>query len=140
MSQENVELVYRAADAFNRRDIDAALILTDDDVEVAPRVAAIEGGYHGRDGIRRWWGDVLGSFPDANIEVVEARDVGDLTIAATRFIGRGAGSDTPIIEGTVVWQVARFRRGKVIWWASFGTRAEALDAVGLSEQDVQADS
>jgi hypothetical protein len=27
MSQENVELVYRVLDAFNRRDLDAALAL-----------------------------------------------------------------------------------------------------------------
>ena len=32
MSQENVELTHRAFDAFNRRDLDASLALTDDDV------------------------------------------------------------------------------------------------------------
>ena len=33
MSQENVELFYRAVDAFNRPDLDAYLGLMDDDVE-----------------------------------------------------------------------------------------------------------
>jgi ketosteroid isomerase-like protein len=36
MSQENVDLVRRAVDAFNRRDLDAFVALTDDDVEVIP--------------------------------------------------------------------------------------------------------
>jgi hypothetical protein len=31
MSQENVELVYQAADAFNRRDLEAVLALCDPD-------------------------------------------------------------------------------------------------------------
>jgi hypothetical protein len=40
MSQGNVELLYRAADAFNRRDLDVVLALTDDD--------ARETGFKGR--------------------------------------------------------------------------------------------
>jgi len=44
MSQENVELVYRATDAFNRRDIDAFLALSEPDVEFIPRIAELEGG------------------------------------------------------------------------------------------------
>ena len=42
MSQENVELTYRAIDAFNRRDLDAYLALMDDDVEAVSRLGAIE--------------------------------------------------------------------------------------------------
>jgi hypothetical protein len=38
MSQENVELQHRLTDAFNRRDFDAMLALTDKDVELIPRV------------------------------------------------------------------------------------------------------
>jgi ketosteroid isomerase-like protein len=43
MSQENVELTYRTFDALNRRDLDAYLALTDEDVEFVPRTSAIEG-------------------------------------------------------------------------------------------------
>ena len=139
MSQENVELVYRAADAFNRRDLDAYLALTDEDVEAIPRVGAMEGGYHGHDGTRRWWTDLLGAFPDFSVEFHEVHDMGgNLTLAAGRARGHGAGSDTPIEQE--FWQVARWRRGRCFWWAHFDTRAEALEAVGLSEQDAHADS
>ena len=64
MSQENVELVYRVLDAVNRRDLDDYLALLDDDVEYVPRGAAMEGSYHGHDGIRRWWESVFGVWPD----------------------------------------------------------------------------
>ena len=138
MSQGNVDLVYRIADAFNRRDLDTYLALTDEGVEAIPRMGAMEGGYHGHDGARRLWTDWLGAFPDFSIEFY-VRDIGEnLTLAAARARGRGAGSDTPIEQE--VWQVARWRRGRCLWWAHFDTRAEALEGVGLSEQDAHADS
>ena len=55
MSEENVQLAYRVADAFNRRDWDAFLALMDDEIEVESRLVAMEGGYHGHEGLRRWW-------------------------------------------------------------------------------------
>src|SRR5689334_12570316 len=62
MSQENIRLAYGAVDAMNERDLDAYLVLMDEDVEVASRIAAMEGGLHGHDGIRRWW-DTRSSQP-----------------------------------------------------------------------------
>jgi ketosteroid isomerase-like protein len=138
MSQENVELFYRAIDAFNRRDLDALLALMDDDVEAIPRGARMEGSYHGHDGIRRLWENVFAVWPDFTVQAVEVHDLGDLTVAALRTRGHGAGSDIPLDES--VWQVARSRGGKCVWWGTFDTWAEALEAVGLPEQDAQADS
>jgi hypothetical protein len=37
------------------------------------------------------------------------------------------------------FQAMRFRDGKALWWAFYPSQAEALEAVGLSEQDVHAD-
>ena len=65
-----------AADAFNRRDLDASLALADEDVEAIPRVGGMEGGYHGHDGTRRWWTDLLGAFPDFSVEFHEVHDMG----------------------------------------------------------------
>jgi ketosteroid isomerase-like protein len=132
MSQDKVELQHRLTDAFNRRDLDAYLALTDEDIEAIPRVGGMEGGYHGHDGTRRWWTDLLGSFPDFSVEFYEVHDMGEnLTLAAGRARAHGAGSDTPIEQ--VFWQVVRWRRGRCFWWAHFDTRAEALEAAGLSE-------
>ena len=131
MSHENVELVYRAADAFNRRDLDANLALMDDDVEAVPRAASMEGSYHGHDGIRRWWETLFETWPDFTVQVLELRAVGDLTLGTVHLRAHGAGSEIPS-EWTVC-SVARWREGKCVWWGNFRTRGEALEAVGLSE-------
>jgi ketosteroid isomerase-like protein len=131
MSQENVDLTYRAIDAVNRRDLGAYLALMDDDVEAFPLVAGIEGRFNGHEGIRRWWDGLFNVFPDFTTEIVEASDLGDLTVAALRLRGRGGGGDTPVDEA--VWFVSRARRGKCTRWRIFQTYGEALEAVGLRE-------
>ena len=75
--------------------------------------------------------DLFDAFPDFIVEVVEVRDLGDVTVAALRIRGHGAGSGTPAEE--TVWHVGRWRHGKVVWWRTFSTEDEALEAVGLSE-------
>jgi hypothetical protein len=47
-----------------------------------------------------------------------------------RRLPRSNAGNAPIIED-MVWQVVGWRRGKIVWWSTFGTRAEALEAVGL---------
>ena len=132
MSQENVELAYRVWDAVSQRDLDAHLALYDPDVEIEPRTAVAVGiSYHGQDGVRRWWDDMLSAFPDIGMEVLEARDLGDLTLTATRIRGHGAGSDV-LVEQTL-WQVIEWRDKKCVWWGSYGSEREALEAVGLRE-------
>jgi ketosteroid isomerase-like protein len=131
MSQDNVVLAHRAYDALNRRDFGAFLALMDADVEAFPRVVAIEGGFHGHDGIRRWWEDLVDFLPDVAIEIVAVRDLGELTLAAVRMRGRGAGSDTPLDEP--LWSAAEWRDGKCVWWGNYGTEREALEAVALRE-------
>ena len=104
MSQENVELAQQAFDAFNRRDMGAFLALMDADVEAVSRLVAMEGGYHGHDGIRHWWQNLLDAFPDYTVETVEARELGNLTLATLRGRGHGADSDTPFVD--TVWVVS----------------------------------
>ncbi len=50
MSQENVQLVRRLIDAFNRRNFDAVVEAFDPEIEVVTLVA---GTYHGHAGWRR---------------------------------------------------------------------------------------
>jgi ketosteroid isomerase-like protein len=131
MSRDNMERHHRAIDAINRRDLDAFLALMDDGVEAVSRIVAMEGDLHGHDGIRRWWEAWFDAFPDYDIEVLEVRDLGDVTVAALRALAHGAASNLPLED--TIWQASRWRRGKVAWWRTFDTRAEALEAVGLSE-------
>jgi len=131
MSQENVELAYRAYDAFNRRDWNAFLALADEEIKVESRLVAMEGSYEGHEGLRRWWDNFLGAFPDYTGEVQELRDLGDVTLAHVRGWGHGAGSATPLVDP--FWQPLRWREGKCVWWRNCSTEAEALEAAGLKE-------
>jgi ketosteroid isomerase-like protein len=133
MSQENVELLYRAYDALNQRNIDAMLALSDPDVEFTPLLLELEGGgpYRGHDGVRRWWEDLLGVFPDFSSKIEEVRDLGDVTAARLRMGAHHAESDAPVEE--TIWLVVEWHHNKVIWWRTFRSQAEALEAAGLSE-------
>ena len=131
MSQENLELAQQVFDAFNGRDLAAFLALMDADVEAGSRLAAMEGGYHGHDGIRQWWQNLLDAIPDFTLEPVEARELEDLTLTTLRTRGHGADSDSPVED--TVWVVADWRDKKVVQWRVWSTQAEALDAVGLRE-------
>ena len=125
-----MRLVRQRFDAVNRRDLDALLDL-DEDVESVSRIAAVEGGLRGHDGVRRWWKDWFDAFPDYTIEVAEIRDRGDLVFAALRAHGHGADSDLPLED--TVWDITRWRSGKCVWWCVVYTWDEALEAAGLSE-------
>ena len=126
-AHQNADLAEQLFDAFNRRDLDAFLALMDVDVQAVPRLAAMEGGYRGHDGIRDWWRTLFDSFPDYTVETVEERRLGNLTLTTLRTRGHGAGSDTPVED--TVWMVAEWRDQKVVRWRVLSTEAEALEAV-----------
>jgi ketosteroid isomerase-like protein len=131
MSEENIELGYRAIDAINRRDLNGLLELMDEDVECVSRIVAMEGGLHGHDGVRRWWRSWFDTFPDYRMEIVETRDHGDVVVATLRALGHGVGSNIPVEAN--IFQASRWRNRKCVWWQVFRTKAEALQAAGLSE-------
>jgi ketosteroid isomerase-like protein len=132
MTQENVELVHHAYDAFNRRDLDAFLAALDPDVELTPRTMELEGGsYCGHDGVRDWWRTLFAVFPDFSTEILEVRDRGDSLIVGARVRGHGVEGGAPFEE--VWWQAIKVRDGKATWWQNFGREAEALEAAGLAE-------
>ncbi|MEK6271468.1 MAG: nuclear transport factor 2 family protein [Actinomycetota bacterium] len=133
MSKENVELAYRATDAFNRRDLDALLAIADPDVEVYSRLVELEGGgpFRGHAGVRTWWQNFLAIAPDLRSEIEGVRDAGDMTVTRIRQRGHGVGSDAPIEQ--TQWIVTQWRNGKAIWVRIVVSEAEALEAAGLSE-------
>jgi ketosteroid isomerase-like protein len=133
MSRENVELTYQAANALNRRDLDAFLALSDPDLEFHSRLVELEGGepYRGHDGIQSWWENVLRVFPDFSTEIEQVRDLGDVTVTRARLSGHGTESDAPWEQ--TQWHVVEWRHKKSIRWRIFMSEAEALKAAGLRE-------
>jgi ketosteroid isomerase-like protein len=135
MSQENVVLANRAFDAFAQRDIDAFVAFHDPDCEIQPLLADVRGSYHGHDGVREWLDDLFGAFPDFSFHPDEVRELGDRTLAAARVSAHGAhGMDSaaPMID-QVNWILAEWSDERVVWWGTYRSEAEALEAVRLRE-------
>ena len=122
-----VDSAFHMYEAFNRRDLDGFLALMHDEIEIEPRMGALEGGYHGREGVRRWWKSLLESLPDYDAEIEELGDLGDMTLVRIRGTAHGASSSAPVVE--VWWQLIGWNDGRCTWWRNFASEAEALRAV-----------
>jgi ketosteroid isomerase-like protein len=133
MPRENIELIRRAFDAFNTRDLDAFLDLMDPEVEFVPYERALEGlgPYRGHDGVRAWWEDASAAFPEFQIEAHEIRDLTDVTVTHGRLRGLGASSGAAFDRE--LWHIAKWRDKRQVWWAAFETESEALEAAGLQK-------
>lgn len=131
MSRANIEHVHRGYEALRRRDFAALLELYHPQIVATSRVAAAEGTYRGRDGVRRMLEEILSIFPDWKAEVVGTRDLGDVVVAQIRMRGRAVESGITLED--TGWQVIKFRDGKVVRLDGYGSEAEALEAVGLRE-------
>jgi ketosteroid isomerase-like protein len=136
VSQQNVEMLYEAVDAYSRGDLEAFLKLAHPDVEWYPFTAQAEGGeaYHGHEGLRRWWSNLVGNVGEFEASVSECRALGDMVIAFGRL--RGQFNSGVTLEVEIAW-VARYRDGLIVWGRVYRTRAEALEAVGLRADNVR---
>jgi ketosteroid isomerase-like protein len=133
MSQENVEIVRSIYEAW-AADRSAAPFIDRDLEYVNPPYAIEPGTGIGRHYLRK----VTEIFPNVRFEIERYIDAGDDVVVIAKQFGRGStsGVETETRMG-YVWTVAE---GKAIRFRWFSDAAEALEAVGLSEQDAHADS
>src|SRR5262245_35238920 len=133
MSQENVEVVRRGYESFNRGDIDdvVGLLAPDFEYVASGLVPGVGGVYRGAEGLRRFAETFWREFDDPRIEVHELIDAGDRVVASTTLQGHGKQSGAETSWG--VCQVWTVREGSAVRGQGFANRAEALEAVGLNE-------
>jgi ketosteroid isomerase-like protein len=127
VSQENVEVVRSAWEAFVRHDNAAIFPLYDRDIEINfnDRV------YRGLDGVREFFSDWLTTWDEYGTEVEELIDAGDSVVALVHVWARGKQSGVPVEERAAhVWTL---REGKLWRVRFYRTKAEAFEAVGLEE-------
>jgi len=139
MSQENVEILREGYLALNRGDFETAIEMLDPDVEYdVSRRTFDPGVYHGHEGVRENLSLMTEQWAAMRFEPQDFIVVGDDIVVPVRFvgIGRQSGVETKATAAHV-W---RFRNGMIIRQTTFQTLDEALEAVGLSEQDAHADS
>jgi ketosteroid isomerase-like protein len=134
MSEENVEVISRAIDAWNRRDLDGFLAGAHPDLEWHPVLAAgVEGSggvYRGLDEARQFWGEFWAMFDEFRITIQSARAVGTSVLVLAQIQGRahsGVPVDTP-------WgAVFEMRDGLCLKTEAFLDHKLALEAAGLRE-------
>ncbi len=132
MSQENVEVVRRAVEAWNARDAEGFVELFDPDAEVIfPPEVPEPGPFHGQAEIMQWTEGFLAAWDQYHASIEELIEAGHDVVAVLHQQGRGRGSDLETDETDA--HVFTISEGKVRRWRNYGTREEALEAVGLSE-------
>jgi uncharacterized protein len=131
MSQENVEVVRRGYEAYERGDMESAFADLDPEIEVYDHDIPDSGEYRGLDGVLRWQADWETSWESWRWEAEDFIDAGDRVVAILRVHakGRGSGADVERLDGAV-WTL---RGGKGVRLDYYGSKAEALEAVGLRE-------
>jgi ketosteroid isomerase-like protein len=131
MSQENVEIVRNALDAFNRGDWDAALKDATPDFELDfSRAIGPQHGVFRLDQIRGFWDEFLEPWKSLRIEADEFIEAGeDVVVPVTGYM---RGRDGIEVTARRTW-VYTFREGAIVRLSQFQERQEALEAAGLRE-------
>jgi ketosteroid isomerase-like protein len=134
MSQENVELARQCYEAVNRRDFDTLLRMCDPAVVFEPpERAPYAGTYRGVDAVRELL-QSLSEVWDLRWEPERFFETGDRLVVFVDMAVRGRASNAP--AATRVGHLWEMRKGKVLRFKVFPEREQALEAAGLSEQDI----
>jgi ketosteroid isomerase-like protein len=135
MSQGNVEIVRRYFELLNGGGLDA---IRDDPIaeRIDPEIEFHEdpafpeaGVYRGREKIEAYIEQFQTHLADHQVQVREARDLGDRVLALVHETGRGAGSGA-----AVEWDAAflfSFRGGRMVRVETYLDQAKALAEAGL---------
>jgi len=138
MSQENVDVVRAAFEAWNAGDMRAFGELYDPDAILRlPGNWPEPGPFVGRDAVMREFDHLRAAWDaDAAEPISDFIDAADRVVV--RFIWHGAGRGPD--AGLEMTQVNTVREGKIWGIEYFWDHAEALETLGLSEQVARTDS
>jgi ketosteroid isomerase-like protein len=135
MSEENVEIVRRAWEAWERRDIEAMFALLDPAIVWEMHGGAIElrGLYHGHEGVGQLFQQWLESFETDSYEAHAETfiDAGDNVVVGWRARARGktSGAEVEMYR----WHAYRISNGRVIRIDVFENKDEALEVAVAPE-------
>ena len=133
MSRENVEVVRRWIESYNRRDIEGVIALSGPEIEFRSIFAGIESGgvFRGYPGVLDYFkalDDAYERFLLVPHELVDA-GAGVLLVGDADWCGRESGA----AGKTSIFPAFWLRAGKVFRVETFTDRGTAVDALGLSE-------
>jgi ketosteroid isomerase-like protein len=133
MTEVNVQTVRKVFDAFVRRDVQAALEVMDEDVDLsAPATQALvdrDLSYRGHDGIRTYFEDVAEVWEELEVFLHEYHDLGDGRVLVSGRV-RARDRDGLLVDQPAQWGWV-IKDGKVAWGRVFTNRNEAFEALEL---------
>jgi ketosteroid isomerase-like protein len=130
MSQENVEIIKRALDAFRRGDWESIVEMIDPHISIRTDVNWPEQRIYGRKPALAFYQGISASG-GSDIRIEEIFDLGDRVLVRLRWHIRGLHSG---VEGEQHYSViCTLRDGRVVLEEFFLDHENALEAVGLAE-------
>ncbi len=125
MENELADTFRRGMEAFSRADVDAALEAVHPEIEFIPARAAMQGAFHGHEGMRRFFADNEENFDLFHATYPEIRRIdGDRMVAlgSVRTRGKSSGVETEVPSAVVL----DFRDGKVVRFEDLGDERMAM--------------
>ena len=138
MSQENVAIVKAWYDAYNREDWDAFFKDHAPGFELDfSRAVGPWRGVFALDQSRQVVREIRETWESARLEPHEFIEAGDLVVVPWAMHGRGRDGIELVARFTFVFTI---RNGAIERLSMYQEKEDALEAVGLSEQDAHTDS
>ena len=132
MSQENMEIVRRLFEAVGRGDIEDVIgCAAEDGVIDASRRLLGGRSFVGHQGIREYFAMLDDVWSNIRTEPEDFIPAGDAVVVPVRVVNTGRASD--ITVGAQAAWVAEVRDRQVARMTVYQSRAEALEAAGMSE-------
>jgi ketosteroid isomerase-like protein len=133
--EANVELVRRAVDAYNRRDLDVLASLTTDDFEFVPYLTTLieKTTYHGHKGWVKYFQEADSAWKQVHVRLDEARQLqGGVMYGSGEITGQGRASGLEV-RIPLFW-IAAIRDGKLSRMHIFENEADALRAAEAAQR------
>src|SRR6266516_1763538 len=129
MSQENVEIVRAAIEAWNRRDLTTwlASFRSDAEIDWSRARGPFKGVYRGHGEHEAFWDVFWSTFDDVQVETYDVAEAGCEVVLSNTAHMRGREGIKVTAKSTFVWTV---ENGQITRFRMFQERTEALEAVG----------
>jgi ketosteroid isomerase-like protein len=132
MSQENVDALHQMIEGVNTRTPAAIQAVCDANFELTSRFFDVEGKTYRSTSTTEYFADLDAVWEDLRLTIMELMPAGEEKLAVVlRVEGVGRGSGAQFDQHT--YGAFEFRSGKALRGRFYASRAEALEAAGLSE-------
>ena len=132
MSQENVEIVRRHVEEWNRCDLTAwlASFRPDGEIDWSRARGPLKGVYRGHRELERFWSEFWSTFAEAQVEAHGFTEAGSEVVVPNTAHMQGRDGIEVVARSALVYTV---ENGQITRLRLFQERAEALEAAGLRE-------